>query len=368
MKRLFPFLNKLDWYIIKKFLGTYFFSIALIISISVVFDFNENIDKFTTNHAPWKAIIFDNYVNFIPYYSNLFSPLFVFIAVIFFTSKLAENSEIIAMMAAGISFKRLMRPYMFSAAVLAVMSGLLGSYVIPKGSVTRVNFDNTYKRKKKPLVAQNVQLQVDTGVIAFIEHFDGNNKTGYHFSLDKFVDKKLVSHLTAASISYDTLSDRRYKWTIKNYTLREMKGMREYITHGAKIDSIIQMEPADFLPTRNQHETLTTNELVEYIDKQTMRGSGNVKPFEVELHKRFATPFASFILTIIGLSLSVKKRKGGMGLYLGIGLGLSASYVLFQTVSSSLAINADWPPMLAAWMPNILFAFIAYFLYRKAPQ
>ena len=361
-------ISKLDMYLIKKFLGTYFFSIALIISIAVVFDFNENIDKFTTNHAPWKGIIFEYYANFVPYFSNLFSPLFVFISVIFFTSKLAENSEIIAMMAAGMSFKRLMRPYMISADIIAVMTFLLGAYVIPKGSVTRLNFENIYKKKKKTEFAQNVQLQVDTGVIAFIEHFDGRTKTGYHFSLDKFVNKKLVSHLTAASVSYDTLSDERYHWRINNYTLRELKGMREYISHGSRIDSIIAMEPSDFLLTRNQQETLTSPELKEYIVKQRARGSGNVKPFEVEYQKRFATPFASFILTIIGLSLSARKRKGGMGLYLGIGLALSASYILFQTVSSTFAINADWPPALAAWLPNIIFAFIAFFLYKKAPQ
>ena len=244
----------------------------------------------------------------------------------------------------------------------------VGAYVIPKGSVTRLNFENIYKKKKKTEFAQNVQLQVDTGVIAFIEHFDGRTKTGYHFSLDKFVNKKLVSHLTAASVSYDTLSDERYHWRINNYTLRELKGMREYISHGSRIDSIIAMEPSDFLLTRNQQETLTSPELKEYIVKQRARGSGNVKPFEVEYQKRFATPFASFILTIIGLSLSARKRKGGMGLYLGIGLALSASYILFQTVSSTFAINADWPPALAAWLPNIIFAFIAFFLYKKAPQ
>jgi lipopolysaccharide export system permease protein len=368
MKLYNKFLSRLDVYLIKKFLGTYFFSIALIISIAVVFDFNENIDKFTTSNAPWKGIIFEYYINFIPYFSNLFSPLFVFISVIFFTSKLAENSEIIAMMAAGVSFKRLMRPYMISAAIIAVMTFLLGAYVIPKGSVTRLNFENLYKRKKKVEFAQNVQLQVDKGVVAYIEHFDGRSKTGYHFSLDKFVDKKLVSHLTAASVTYDTLSDERYHWTIRNYTLRELKGMREYITRGSEIDSIIAMEPSDFLLTRNQQETLTSPELKEYILKQRERGSSNVKPFEVEYHKRFATSFASFILTIIGLSLSARKRKGGMGLYLGIGLALSASYILFQTVSATFAINADWPPMLAAWVPNILFAVIAFVLYKKAPQ
>lgn len=361
-------LNRLDRYLIGKFLGTYFFSIVLIISIAIVFDYNENIDKFTTNNAPLKGIIFDYYLNFVPYFSNLFSPLFVFISVIFFTSKLAENSEIIAMMSTGMSFERLMRPYMISAAIIALLSFVLGSYVIPQGSEKRLNFENIYKKKQRANFAQNVQLQVDTGVIAFIEHFDGETKTGYRFSLDKFENKKLVSHLTASTIKYDTLADEQYHWKISNYTIREMKGMRERITSGSKLDSLIMMEPADFLETRNQQEILTNPELKVYIEKQKRRGLGNVKPFEVEYYKRYATPFASFILTTIGLSLSARKRKGGMGLYLGIGLALSASYILFQTISSTLAINADWPSALAVWLPNIIFTIIAFFLYKKAPR
>lgn len=361
-------LNRLDRYLIAKFLGTYFFSIILIISIAIVFDYNENIDKFTTNNAPLKGIVFDYYLNFVPYFSNLFSPLFVFISVIFFTSKLAENSEIIAMMSTGMSFERLMRPYMISAAIIALLSFVLGSYVIPQGSEKRLNFENIYKKKQRANFAQNVQLQVDTGVIAFIEHFDGETKTGYRFSLDKFENKKLVSHLTASTIKYDTLADEQYHWKISNYTIREMKGMRERITSGSKLDSLIVMEPADFLETRNQQEILTNPELKVYIEKQKRRGLGNVKPFEVEYYKRYATPFASFILTTIGLSLSARKRKGGMGLYLGIGLALSASYILFQTISSTLAINADWPSALAVWLPNIIFTIIAFFLYKKAPR
>ncbi|MBQ8520779.1 MAG: LptF/LptG family permease, partial [Bacteroides sp.] len=215
--------RKLDWYIIKKFLGTYFFAIALIISIAVVFDINENIDKFINNKAPVKAIIFDYYMNFVPYFSNLFSPLFVFIAVIFFTSKLAENSEIIAMFSTGMSFKRLMRPYMISAALIAMLTYGLGAYVIPKGNVTRLNFEDQYKKKKKKEYVRNVQLEVDSGVIAYIERYENYNKTAYRFSLDKFKDKQLVSHLTARSATYDTASV--HKWTLKNYMIREMDGM-----------------------------------------------------------------------------------------------------------------------------------------------
>lgn len=359
-------LKRLDRYIIVKFLGTYFFAIALIISIAVVFDINENIDDFINNKAPISAIIFDYYLNFIPYYTNLFSPLFVFIAVIFFTSKLAENSEIIAMFSTGMSFKRLMVPYMISAAIIALVTYVLSTEVIPTGSVTRLKFEQVYKNKKRTDYVRNIQLEVDTGVIAYMERYEDYNKTAYRFSLDKFEDHKLVSHLTARRITYDTTAVHR--WIIKDYIIREMKGMRETITRGDRMDSIINMEPQDFLITRGQQETMTSPQLREYIDKQKQRGFANIKVFEVEYYRRIATSFAAFILTVIGLSLSSQKRKGGMGLHLGIGIALSFSYILFQTISSTFAINGNASPNLAVWIPNILYLFIAIYLYRKAPK
>ncbi|WP_077154223.1 LptF/LptG family permease [Bacteroides bouchesdurhonensis] len=360
------FLKRLDWYIIKKFLGTYVFAIALIISIAVVFDFNEKMDKLMEHEAPWNKIIVEYYMNFIPYFSNLFSPLFVFIAVIFFTSKLAENSEIIAMFSTGMSFKRMMRPYMISAAIIAMITFTLSSYIIPRGSVTRLNFEDRYIKPKKKNTAQNVQLEVADGVIAYINSYNDALKTGNRFSLDKFVDKKLVSHLTARRITYDTTTVN--KWTIHDYMIRELDGLKETITKGDRIDSIINMDPSDFLIMKNQQEMLTSPQLSEYIDKQKRRGFANIKEFEIEYHKRIAMSFASFILTIIGVSLSSRKTKGGMGLHLGIGLGLSFSYILFQTVTSTFAVNGNVPPFIAVWIPNILYAGIAFFLYRKAPK
>ena len=363
---LSQWIRRVDWYIIKKFLGTYFFAIALIISIAVVFDVNENIDKFINNKAPMEAIVFDYYLNFIPYFSNLFSPLFVFIAVIFFTSKLAENSEIIAMMSTGMSFKRLLRPYMISAAFIAILTYGLGAYVIPKGNVKRVNFENTYKRKKKAEYVRNVQLEVDTGVIAYIERYENYNKTAYRFSLDKFVDKKLVSHLTARSATYDTTEV--HKWTLKEYMIREMDGLRETIIKGDRLDSIIAMEPQDFLIQKGQQQTMTSSELDEYIAKQKRRGFANIKEFQIEYHQRIAMSFAAFILTVIGASLSARKVKGGMGLNLGFGLALSFSYIMFQTVSATFAVNGNTPPVVAVWIPNILYTIIAVYLYKKAPR
>lgn len=364
----FGYLSRLDRYIIAKFIGTYIFSIILIISISIVFDINENLDKFFTYNAPLKAIVFDYYANFVPYFANLFSPLFVFIAVIFFTSKLAGNSEIIAMLAAGVSFKRLLRPYMISAALIAAVSFYLGGYIIPKGNQVKMEFETKYKNKKKNLSASNVQLMVAPGVIAYIQTYDDVTKTGYGFSLDKFENKKLVSHMTASVIRYDSISDSRYHWKAQSYKIRKLKGLREEIESGAVIDTLIQMEPMDLVFSKGQQETLTSSELREYISKQIERGSGNVVQYEVEYHKRIATSFASFILTLIGVSLSSRKRKGGMGMYLGIGLALSFGYILLQTISATFAINADTPAMLAAWIPNILYVFIAYFCYRQAPN
>jgi len=364
----FSFIKRMDRYIISKFIGTYIYSIILIISVSIVFDVNENLAKFTANNAPLRAIVFDYYVNFVPYFANLFSPLFVFIAVIFFTSKLAGNSEIIAMLARGMSFKRLLRPYLISAALIAALNFYLGSFVIPKGTVVRHDFESLYKNNKKNTSASNIQLMVDKGVVAYMSQYDDIRKTGYGFALYKFENKKMVSQMNANVIQYDTISDSRYHWKAINYKIRTLRGMREEITSGYELDTLIQMEPMDLIFSKGQQETFTSPELKRYISKQQERGSSNVVQYEVEYHKRIASSFASFILTIIGVSLSSRKRKGGMGLYLGIGLGLSFTYILLQTISSTFAINADTPPVLAAWIPNILYAFIAYYCYKQAPN
>ena len=370
LKKISPtrYLGILDWYIIKKFIGTYIYAILLIISIAIVFDFNENLSKFTQYHAPWRAIIFDYYANFIPYYSNLFSPLFVFIAVIFFTSKLAGNSEIIAMLAAGVSIKRLMRPYMLSCVVIAGLTFYLNSFVIPHGTVIRQNFETLYRNSKKNTSAEDIQLFVAKNTTAYIQNYDDQYKRGYGFSLVKIKNKKIISHLTAMEIQYDTIADSKYHWKLSNWKIRTLKGLKEHIQSGATKDTVLLMEPTDLVYSKGQHETYTSPELLDYISMQTSRGPGNVVQYEVEFHKRIAMSFSSFILTIIGLTLSSRKRKGGMGLSLGIGLALSFSYIMLQTVSATFAIQDNTPPMLAAWIPNIIFAIVAYFCYRHAPS
>ena len=251
-------MKRMDWYIIKKFIGTYIYAIILIISIAIVFDVNENLAKFSQYNAPLKAIVFDYYVNFVPFYANLFSPLFVFIAVIFFTSKLAGNSEIISILASGMSFRRLMRPYMVSCVLISLVTFYLGAYVIPHGTVIRQNFETMYKNKKRNTSAENVQLQVGPGVIAYIQYYDNRRKSGYGFCLDKFENKKLVSHLSASEIQYDTISDSKFHWHITTWKERRLRGLREQITEGARKDTVIMMAPTDLVYSKGQQDTFPT--------------------------------------------------------------------------------------------------------------
>lgn len=357
-------LTILDKYIIKKFLGTYVFSIMLIISIAVVFDINEQLDKFMKNDAPVKAIIFEYYMNFIPYYINLFSSLFVFISVIFFTSKLADNSEIIAMLSTGMSFRRLMKPYMISAAIIAIISFTLTSFIIPPANIVRIKFMNKYIKNKEVTSANRIQIQIEPGVIAYFNRYDNKEKIGSNFSLDKFEDKELVSRLTAGSIRYDSA----YHWVVYDYTIRDFDGMKENVTKGAKKDTTLSIVPSDFLISSNDFEQMTTPELHVHIERQKNRGIGNIQAFEIEYHKRFASIASAFILTIIGAALSSRKVKGGMGLNIGIGLLLSVSYILFMTISSTFAVSGLVSPLIAAWIPNIIFTAIAGYLYKKTPN
>jgi lipopolysaccharide export system permease protein len=361
MTRIFSII---DWYIIKKFLGTYLLAILLIVAITVMLDVNTKIDQFIKNSAPTNAIVFDYYLNFIPYFVNAFSPLIVFIAVIFFTSKLADDSEIIALLSSGLSFDRLVKPYMISAAIIAILTLLLNSYIIPPGNIKRIEFENTYVRNKKVDYASNIQLEVEPGVIAYFDRFDNYAHLGRGFSLERFEDKELVSRLTAKSITWDSA----YHWTLNDYMIRDFVGLHEKITTGDKIDTTLTIVPSDFLISINDSEQMTTPQLRTYIDRQKKRGIGNIQLFEIEYHKRHAMVFSAFILTIIGVSLSSRKIKGGMGLNIGIGLLLSFSYILFMQISSSFAISGIMSPFLAVWVPNVLYAFIAAYLYSRAPR
>lgn len=358
-------INRLDWYIIKKFLGTYIFMIVLIISIAVVFDINEKIDKFITNNASLKDIIFDYYLNFIPYYTNLFSPLFVFLAVIFFTSKMALNSEIIAILSNGISFTRMMKPYMISALVIALFSFVFGSYIIPPANATRIEFEQNYvDQRKKKTGDRDIQFKVAPGTIVYFGNYDMQTNTGYNFSIDHFDSLQLVSRLTAQSIRYDSA----YHWTINEYQIRDFDGLKETITQGGSIDTTLRIMPNDFIIANSDQQMMTSPQLRNHVKSQKERGMGNIQAFQIEYHSRIASVFSAFILTLIGAALSARKVKGGMGLNIGIGLALSMAYILFMTVSSTFAVKGGMSPFIAAWIPNFIFILIALFLYKRAPN
>lgn len=354
----------LDLYILKKFLGTYFMATILFLAVIAMFDVTEKLDAFLT--APLKETLFDYFLSFLPFFANQLSPLFVFISVIFFTSKLAGNSEIIAILSSGVSFHRLLRPYMVGAAIIAALTFVLSNYLIPPTNVRRIDYTNKYVRNKRVDSGTNIQLQVKPGVVAYFGRFDNTNKTGYRFSLDKFEGKKLMSRLTANTVVYD--STKTYQWTVKDYMIRDFNGMREKITRGSSIDTVLPIEPKDFLISANDQETLTTPQLNDYIEKQRMRGVANIKAFEIERERRYATTAAAFILTLIGMSLSSRKVKGGMGLNIGIGLALSFSYILFSTVTSSFAVSGLTTPFIAMEIPNVVYLGIGLYLYRRASR
>jgi len=358
-------LKRIDIYIIKKYLGTFVFALTGIIMIVIVFDVTEKFDKLMVPELTIKDIVVDYYISFVPYFISIFASLFTFIAVIFFTSQLADKSEIIAMLSTGMSFDRLMLPYGISAAIIAVSMFVLNAYIIPPANKKRIDFDLTYINKNKKVEsARNVQLEVEPGVFAYFDRYDNTSRMGYRFTIQRFEGKTLVSKLTANSIKYDTL----YNWTIIDYTVRDFDGMYENISGGTRRDTTLMFVPGDFLIQEGDWETMTSPELSRYIDRQKQRGMGNIQSFEIEYHRRFANLFSFFILTVIGVSLSSYKKKGGMGLNIGIGLGLSFSYILFMTITSSFAVSGLVSPMIASWIPNILYTFIAFYLYRIAPR
>jgi lipopolysaccharide export system permease protein len=358
----------IDRYIIRKFLGTFFFALVMIMTIAVVFDFAEKIDDFMEKEAPVRAIIFDYYFNFIPYFATLFAPLFAFIAVIFFTSKMAVNTEIIAILNSGMSFRRMMWPYFLSSLVIAIFTFLLTNFVIPHANSVRIDFEEKYYRTSNIRTGTivNFHRQVYKNIYAYMERYNPESQTGTNFSLEKFDDQgHLESKLMAARVIWDTATS---KWSAWNYYIRDMKGDSEFISKGLRIDTALRYTPADFQRDKNYVGTMTYNELNDYIDLLRLQGSDELKLFQIEKQRRYANPFSVFILALIGVSLSSQKVRGGIGMQIGIGLGLSFSYILFMQFASQFSLKGNLDPTLALWIPNIIYLFIALFLYRIAPK
>ncbi|MDX8340853.1 LptF/LptG family permease [Draconibacterium sp. IB214405] len=353
----------IDLYISKKFLGTFFYAIGLILSIAIVFDISENLDEFLSKDIPLHDIVFDYYLNFIPYFANLFSPLFTFIAVIYFTSKMTYNTEIIAILSSGVSYARLMRPYLVSAFIIALFSFVLGNYVIPPANKTMIDFRHKYIKNRTVDIDKNIHRQIEPGTYIYMQSFNANN-VGMRFTLERFEGAKLKEKLTAQNIRWD---EKTEKWVINSYWKRNIFDDHETFEKGYRMDTTLNMTPGDFQRMKNEMETFPTPALLKEIDLMKMRGVNYIE-WEVEKHKRLANPFSAFILTLIGVGLASRKVKGGLGLHIGLGLLLAFSYILFMQISTVFAISGTAPVMLSVWIPNLTYAVLAFFVYRWAAR
>lgn len=360
-------MKKLDWYIMRKFILTFFMALLLIIVIVIIFDISEKIDDFVSKEVPLKEIIFDYYLNFIPYFMNMFAPIFVFITVIFFTSRMAANTEIIAILSCGISFQRMLRPYIISAALISVLSLVLNLWVIPDANKTRMKFETEYIRSRdRNTTLRNMHYQINPGEFVYVESFSQWNNTAYKFSLEKIEDNEIVSKLSAEQAIWDSTF---CGWHLKRYFIRQYgAGLEDHVKCGKQLDTVINLTIGDFKKTRKYETQLDYGELNDYIATKRMRGDADIKPALIEKHVRFAMPFSAFILTIIGVSLSSRKRRGGTGWNLAFGIALSFSYILFQKFSEMFVYTDVMPAAIAIWIPNVLYAGIAYALYRIAPK
>jgi len=358
-------LKKLDIYIIRKFLGTFFYAIALIIIVVIIFDISEKIDDFIEKKAPLYDIIFHYYLNFVPYFVNLFSPLFTFVAVIFFTSKMAANTEIIAILNAGISFKRFLLPYILSAIVIGIMTFYLANFLIPNVNVHRLAFEKKYIKNNSKTSKTNFHLQVEKGTYIYLEGYDNNSNTGYRFSIEKINETGLYYKLTADQINWDSAGG---KWLVRNYIIRQINGVDETFKKGEEMDVKMNVHPSDFTKENKDVETMDYLQLRKFIAQEKLRGSDRVKFYEVEKYQRISYPFATIVLTLIGVSLSSRKVRGGIGLNLAFGLGITFSFILFMKISTVFATSGNLPASLSVWIPILIFGLMAMQLLRKAPK
>lgn len=364
MKFLDNYIKIIDWYIIKKYLGTFVFTLGIFIVISVVFDISEKLDDFLKSSATFSQIVFQFYGGFIPYYLNFLSPLINFIAVIFFTAKMADQTEIVPILCGKASFNRFLRPYFIASSIIFVVSMIFNQLVIPETNRLMTNFENTYLKNQEN-TRNNVHLQLDEDSYIFLESFDNKANTGYRFTLEKFNGDELKSKLIADRITWDSVSR---KWKIANYSIRYVDGLKERMVNGVEIDTALDMRPLDFDVRDNIFSAMNYWELNDKIQKEKIRGSGIMVNLELEKYKRWTYPFSTYVLTLIGVALSSKKVRGGVGISLGIGIGMSFLYILLIQFSNVFALKGGLPPIIAVVIPNIVFGTIGVILAIKAPK
>ena len=362
-----PGYRTLDRYILKKFLKTYVFGLMMMSVIIVVFDYVERVDDFTELHAPMDAIIFDYYMNFIPHLVNQFSALFTFISVIFFTSKLAMQTEIVAILSGGVSFRRLMWPYMLGAGIIAALSLSLSLWIIPEGQKDSVAFQQKYFKGNQLLdYDEHIYRQLEPGTFVYVRGYSQHIERVPFFAIERYEDSNMVEVLNAASASFDEESGR---WTAPRYVIyrRTEDGSLGY-EQFRNLDTLINLDVRELVDTKGLVKTLTYEELNEFLVQQSEKGSDDLFLIEVERHTRFSYAFSTFILTIIGVSIASRKVRGGMGMHIGLGIALCFTYIMLGRVFEQIALSGSMPPWLGVWLPNFIFLFIALYVYIKAPK
>lgn len=355
----------IDKYIIKKYLSTFVFTMAIFGIIIPVFDVSERLDDFLKHNAPLDKIIFEYYVGFIPFYLNMLSPLINFIAVIFFTSRMADKTEIVPILSGGMSFTRMLRPFMIGASIIFVVSLIFNLFIVPNTNKLLNNFTDVYIKPRFDKSKNMVHMKLNDSTYVFVRTFDNVSQIGYNFSLEKFIENELHEKLMADRIVWDTLQS---KWRIENYTIRTINGLNEEMTKGVQIDTLLDMRPSDFDIYDDVYGSMSTRELYEKIEKEEVRGTGIMTNLLIEKYKRFVTPFSAFILTLMGVALSSRKVRGGLGLSLGVGIGLSFVYLVLNQFSTIFSLQGGLPPLIAVLIPNVLYAIIALVLIKKAPK
>lgn len=355
----------IDKYIVRKYLTTYVFAMCIFAVIIVVFDISERLDDFLKYNAPVDKIIFEYYAGFVPFYLNMLSPLINFIAVLFFTSRMADQTEIVPILSGGMSFNRLLWPYTIGAMVIFGVMFIFNIFIIPHTNRLMVSFQNVYIKPIENRTKVSTHMQLDDSTYVYIDNFDNDRKIGYNFVLENFDNKELTEKLMADRIIWDSLSN---SWTIEQFTIRKINGMEEVMESGVRIDTLLDIHPRDFEVYDNVFMAMGMSELNERIEKEKVRGAGHMTTMLVEKYKRYVYPFSAFILTLMGVALSSKKVRGGIGLSLGIGIGLSFIYMVFMQFSTTFSLQGGLHPFIGVIIPNIIFGILALFLIRRAPK
>ena len=358
-------IKTLDRYIITRFLGTFFFILITIMLVAVVFDLSEKTGDFATMSATAHEIVVNYYVNFLIYYANLFSGLLIFLAVLLFTSRLAHRTEVIAMLSSGVSFPRIMWPYFVAATFLAALSLFVNHNILPHANKVRLAFEEQYIRATFFVDAKHLHREIAPGTIAYFESFDAGKKMGYRFSLEHWSDGVMTRKLNADRAQYDSVSG---KWHVYDLVTRTMEGGPESVLRQNELDTLIALKPSDMGQRWETAMAMESQELDDYIAAKQAQGDGSVTSYLVEKHQRTSYPFATYVFTLIGVSIASRKVRGGTGLHLALGVLLVLLYVFAMKLTTVAATNAGLDPFIAVWIPNVLFGIVGIWIYRKAPK